>query len=179
VEGKMVNRVLVFMIFLGIIFSTQFACIAAPLKYATYNDANNGFSIEYPQTWKENTTTKDALIGYIGPADCDFVLSNFVVTKGSTSSELSAKSCFDIAITRFREEPQYTSLSTDEVYLGDCKAIRHCFTAIHDNRKGYIQLYVITKGNTLWMIACLCGESCYKKYVPVFNKIGESFRLTR
>lgn len=147
--------------------------------YVTYNDEANGFSISYPEHWRNLVrfqTSQKTIVSFYDPARCCATPSTVNLVKEMLPDYLSLREYIEANKAMSADmDLGYTFIAEEQVTLGGMTTIKNVYTLTRLDAKG-MEVYFV-EGSTGWVITCatICGV--WDKYEPIFGTMLSSFRL--
>ena len=183
----MKTKALILLALLAMLLGSTMACggdgvqeaiptLSPVTEYFTYKDTVNGFSISYPEDWREEP--RGALVAFLAPSACGEEEAYFHVIKEDLPGPMTVEQYFAARERRLRETVEEYTIMDDEYFsVGGTEAIE---IEMVWRRGGTLmkamQLYLVV-GSTAWVVTGTCAKACWSQYEPIFDTIVESFRL--
>jgi len=153
-----------------------------PSSLLTYTDTNNGFSISYPQDWalvpKDLLSAQD-IVGFWGPEAENKGKPVVSIAKQKCSPNTSPEHYFQTLKVTLQGSPAYNYqlISQENLTIDGSVAIMHTFAYMRgEERLEAMQIYLV-KGESVWIMTCLCSPEFFDLFKPAFDAIVSSFRV--
>jgi hypothetical protein len=143
-----------------------------------YRDEAIGFSISYPDNWKEMSESSAYLVGFVVPDTGLGFQTNYLVKH----QEVSVKKNLNEYFAKVERELQkklkkYEPISEEEITIDGMPAKKHIYT--HSEKKiTYKQMLICLKqGKVGWVVVLASSVDAFETYRPAFEAIMTSFHL--
>lgn len=151
---------------------------APPVTYLTHTDTENGFAVDYPEDWAEDTAIaadKEAHVAFKSPTAEDDFYPYLYVIEIALPMPLTVSAVFgmmDGLAGQWSDYfPGYSHVSHEDTTVDDLAAIVHIFTC----DDGKVKQLLVVKGSDLWEVICFTTEDTFDAYGSMFGDIIASF----
>ena len=176
------NRQAIFAI-AALLLVTVFCIISAscgpsePLRFLTYSDEVNGFSIDYPQGWDVNPKKSSDVKVAIWSKKFGINAAGILVVKDNAPGH-TLKTFSDFQIAALPDIiDDYAPISTEELTVDGIPAIRHTYNQTATSTAyTTVNVYLVEDGKG-WIIGFPCPQKSLDSHKSIFDIALDSFRL--
>lgn len=147
------------------------------LDYATLEDAEAGFSVNYPESWTYESTEEAGILSYIFE---DGSSGAFMTVSREDAGGLGTREFFESYLSAIEDE-----YGSDYLFIGEAPGMTggqlgiqasYAFTETGANQKACFASFVV-KGNNAWKLVLVCDWADFTDMAFMFNEMLDSFSL--